>query len=109
MPAPTWIIVHSDGSMTSSENYSWEEAPGYDCQAVLFRDPQNGWTIRHQADYYYLNQEGAIIGMTGLDSLLDYVINVLGVVKQGRMLSKAQWEMVFQQAKRLRSQLAGRD
>lgn len=61
--------------------------------------------MRHQADFYYLADDGTVIGIKGLDALLDYVVNVLGLVKMGRMLTKARWQQVYQYSKELRDEL----
>ena len=109
-----WIIQYSDGSTFSSEDGAWEDAPGRDVQTVLFRDPVHGWTIRHGAsggspcDYFRLAADGTVVGMDE-DGMKDHIVHVLGVVKQGRMLTAAQWAALLKRAMLDRNKLREAD
>jgi hypothetical protein len=97
MAEPSWFIYYSDGSTFSSDDGAWEDAPGWDCQVVLYRDPITKWGIRHQGDYYRLAGDGTVVAMDFV-GLIDYVVEMLGVVKVGRMLSQAEFARVYQRA-----------
>ena len=95
---PDWIIHYSDGTTFSSDDGEWKDAPGWDCQVVLFRDPIVKWGIRHDADYFYLARDGTVVGIYGTVALVDFVTNVLGVVKVGRMLTQYDFTEVMRKA-----------
>lgn len=97
MAEPSWIIYYSDGSTFSSLDGSWEDAPGWGCQVVLFRDPIVKYGIRHQGDFYRLDPDGTVVAMD-MVSFLDHVMRVLGVVKAGSMLSQGEFDKVYQRA-----------
>ena len=92
-----WIIYYSDGSTFSSDEGDWADAPGWGCQVVLFRDSIVKCGIRHDRDYYRLDEDGTVVGMDFV-GLIDYVVEMLGVVKVGRMLTQAEYKRIYQQA-----------
>ena len=94
-----WQIYYSDGSTFSSEDGNWEDAPGWDVQVVLFPDKTTGYAIRHGGDFFRVARDGTVVSMD-LVGMIDHVVNVLGVVKAGRMLTRTQFDRVYQQAKR---------
>ena len=94
-----WKIWYSDGSTFSSEDGAWEDAPAWDAQVILFQHPEAGWAMRHNSDYFRLAEDGTIVGMDEI-GMLDYVANMLGVVKVGRMLTQVGFDAVYQEAKR---------
>lgn len=108
-----WVLIYSDLGTFSSDDGAWEDAPSRDVQIVLFKDPDLGWTIRHggkggsQCDYFRLAADGTVVGMDE-DGMKDHVVHVLGVVKQGRMLTQAEWDdllrLAIQERNRLREQ-----
>ena len=93
-----WRIYYSDGATFSSEDGAWEEAPGWDIQVVLFRNAETGWAMRHHGDFFRLAGDGAVVGMDEV-GMLDYVSNILGVVKIGRMLTQEKFANVYGRAK----------
>jgi len=93
-----WIIYYSDGSIFSSDDGSWEKAPSLGVQVILFRNLATKWEMRHSGDFFRLADDNSIVAMDE-DGMKDHVVNVLGVVKQGRMHSKKAWDAVYQQAK----------
>ena len=94
---PDWIIYYSDGTTFSSNDGDWKDAPGWDCQVVLFRDPIVKWGIRHNADFFRLDADGTVVGMDNI-SFLQHVMNTLGMVKAGNMLSQGEFDKVYQKA-----------
>lgn len=105
-PALLWIIYYSDGATYSNLDGPWESAPSLgvkgspslDAQVILFRDPASKWSMRHGGDFFRLADDGSIVAMdeTGM---IDHVVNVLGIVKKGRMLTKDEFDVVYQRAK----------
>ena len=102
------VFVYGDGSTYQGP---WESAPGRDVQVVIFWDPTlDTWTIRHggqansPCDFFRQAEDGTVVGMDQA-GMIDHVVHELGVVKQGRMLSKAQWDAVLRQAMALRDEL----
>lgn len=93
-----WCIYYSDGSTFSSDDGVWEDAPGWDVQVVLFSDPVTQWAMRHGGDFFRLADDGTVVSMD-LIGMIDYVVNVLGMVKAGRMLTRAEFDKVYQRAK----------
>lgn len=93
-----WCIYYSDGSTFSSDDGAWKDAPGWDVQVVLFRDPIVDWAMRHNGDFFRLDEDGSIVGMD-ITGMLDWAVNELGL-KAGRMLSRDKFDIVYQQAKR---------
>jgi len=102
-----WRIFYGDGSTYNSDEGAWEDAPGWNVQIILFRDPEAGWAMRHNGDFFWLADDGAVVAMDGT-GMLDHVINALGLVKAGRMLTKAQFDKIYQRAKRELAELKAR-
>ena len=94
-----FLIYYGDGSVFCRDDGEWEDAPGWDVQVVLFPHPKTKWQMRHGADFFRLAEDGTVVGMD-LVGMIDYVVNVLGVVKAGRMLTQAGFDVVYQRAKR---------
>ena len=95
---PDWIIYYSDDSTYSNEDGAWVDAPGWGVQVVLFRDSDLRWAIRHGGDFFRLADDGTAVSMDQV-GMLDWVINELGCVKAGRMLTRVEFDRVYQQAK----------
>lgn len=115
-----WLILYGDRTTFSSDQGAWEDAPGWNCQVVLYRDPELGWTQCHGAkggsrcDFFRLAEDGTVVGM-GLDGMIGYAINELGIAgpetdlvkliyvvtkdlgvfKQGKMLTRARWNDIL--------------
>ena len=75
----------------------WQDAPGYGLQTIVYDDPFDGPTLRHQGDYYRLD-DGAVIAMD-YDSLIRFVVDELGLVKVGSMCSHARYVRIMQASK----------
>lgn len=91
-----WKIHYGDGSTFSSDDGRWEDAPGYNVQAIPVADDVTGRTVEYGWDYYVI-RDGQPMGCD-LPGLLDYLINEVGVVKQGRSLSNKHFQEVYQKA-----------
>lgn len=93
-----WKIYYRDGSVCSSEDCAWEDADGWEAQVFIFEDKDVKFAMRHGADYFRLDDDGTVVGMD-LIGLIDYVVNVLGIVKVGSMLSREKFDEIYQRAK----------
>ena len=83
---------------------NWRDAPGYGLQTIVYHDPYDGPTLRHQGDYYRLDDSGAVIAMD-YDSLMRHIVGELGLVKVGSMCSHEKYDRIFQAAKADRARL----
>lgn len=103
-------IVYGNGDIYSGD---WLDAPRHrDVQVVIFQDPVNdgSWTLRHggaggsKCDFFRLDDDGSVVGMD-LAGMIDYVVNDLGLIKQGKMLSTMDWQQRLRQAMEFRNKL----
>jgi len=116
-----WSIIYGDHSIFTNEDGTWEEAPGRDCQVILFWDNDLGnWAVRHGAfgrsvcDFFRIEEDGFVVGMDlsgmidhvvyelgiatpdeGLVTIIHRAVHELGIVKQGKMLSRRKWDDVL--------------
>jgi len=104
MAKPDWVIVRSDCTYEQGTMDEWKDTRGWDAQVILFNDPITGWTLRQSGDFYRLDEDGSAVAMDFL-SMLQYVVDDLGVVKVGKMLSRDHWDQVYQAAKIIRDKL----
>ena len=98
-----WTIFYGDGSTFSNIDGDWKDAPGWGVIAIVYRDPEDGWAIAHQGDFYVIAENGTVVPI-GSDGLLDYAVNVLGM-KSGRMVDRITFQRIFQDAKDYRNVL----
>ena len=103
-------FVFGDGTVFCGQ---WLDTPQHrDVQVVIFQDPANNdtWTVRHggqggsECDFFREDDDGSVVGMD-LAGMIDFVVNDLGIVKQGKMLSSKQWGERLHQAMKLRDEL----
>ena len=76
----------------------WPDAPGYGIQTIVFVDPVNGPALRHQGDYYRLDDDGDVVAMD-YDSLMRWLVDDLKIVKIGSMVSREKWKRIYQHGK----------
>lgn len=96
-----WKIYYSDGSTFTDADGSWESSPPWGVQAIVFLRPDvnppklggRGWEICQGGSFFRKTDDGHFVACDN-DALLDYVANVLGVVKVGRMLSAAEFREI---------------
>ena len=108
-----WKIWYPDGETFSSNEGAWTDAPGWGAQAVTFLRPDidkpllggRGWEIAQGGAIFRKTHDGHIVACDQ-DALMDYVVNVLGIVKAGRMLSAAEFRTILAKAQ---TELAGFD
>ena len=89
------IFRYDDDSLFDG---SWEDAPGWGVQTVVFDDPIHGPTLRHQGDFYRQDDNGEVIAID-LFTLLRYVVDELKLVKVGTMVGRKRFNKIRQEAK----------
>jgi len=97
-----WKIYYSDGSTFTNLDGDWESSPAWRVQAIIFLRPDvdppvlggRGWEICQGGAFFRKTDDGHFVTCDN-DALLDYVANVLGVVKVGRMLSAAEFREIL--------------
>ena len=94
-----WQIFYGDGSTFNSDDGDWEDAPANDVQVVIFKE-NDRWVLRHGGDFFRMDEDGAIVNLD-IFGLVDYAVNVIGHIKQGRFLSTKKFHIVRQEAKDL--------
>lgn len=77
---------------------SWNKASGWGVQTVAFVDPVNGPTLRHQGDYYRLDEDGDVVAMD-YDSMMRWLVDDLKIVKVGSMVSRHKWKQIYAHAR----------
>lgn len=90
---PDWLIVYDDYSVFSSLDGTWEDAPGWGIQAIVYRNVETGWSPVTTDDYYIRLEDGSFLGI-GENALVDYVVNVWKRAKVGRMISREEFAKV---------------
>ena len=97
----TFRIRYDDETMVEG---GWQDAPGWGVQTVVYIDPIDGPALRHQGDFYRVDETGEVVAMD-LMSLLRFVVDDLGVVKVGSMCTRSKFDRIFQAAKADRDSL----
>jgi hypothetical protein len=96
---PTAVIYYGDGRVYRvPEDGPAEAAPGYDTQIIVQREERTNRDYLYECDYY-LWRDGKFLKVD-LFGVLDYVINVLGIVKAGRSMSHRQFEKLLIEAQK---------
>ena len=70
-----------------------ENAPAYDVQVIVQEEPRTNRDYLYECDYY-LWRDGKFLRVD-LFGVLDYVMNVLGVVKAGRSMPHREFEKIL--------------
>lgn len=98
--SPEWAVIYSDQSVFSNLDGTWEEAPGFGIQAIVYKSKETGWSIATDGHYYTRLSDGSFLPL-GFDALMDYVVNVWGVAKIGRMISRDEYGVAMGKANEL--------
>ena len=86
-----WQIYYDDGSTFSDEDGLPAEAPGHGIQIIAEADPVVGLQLQSGKDFW-IRRNDRWIGVD-LVGLLDHLVST-GHVKQGRMLTNAEFSAV---------------
>lgn len=100
-----WKIWYDDGSTFDSNDGSWEESPSRGVQVIGFLRPDTddpklggrGWETASGEDFFRKTEDGHIVACND-NAMQDYVADVLGIIKIGRMLSAAEFRVIFAKA-----------
>ena len=94
---PEWIAVYADLTFFSNLNGSWEDAPPWGMQAIIYKSKETGWSICTGGDHFHRLPNGEFIPLDD-DGLVDYSANVWKTVKVGRQLSREEFNKVMRLA-----------
>jgi hypothetical protein len=102
-----WKIWYEGDETFNSSQGTWKQAPGWGAQVITFLRPDlvepkfggRGWALAEGGAVFRKTQDGHIVACNQ-DALMDYVVNVLGIVKAGRMLSGAEYREILGNAHR---------
>lgn len=83
-----WRIYYDDGSTFSNLEGRFADAPSDGVLAVVEKDPETGYKIYREADYYFQVPGSETIGQT--DDLGPF-LRKTGLVKFGRWTSRKFW------------------
>lgn len=93
-----WKIYLDDGSTFGDEDGTPLDAPGWGVQVIAQADPQVGRRLISQADYYIFI-DGNWVGLDDV-GLIDYLANILKIVKVGRQLPiRNDYRAILEQAR----------
>lgn len=91
---PKWVAVYADFTLFSNLDGSWEDAPAWGMQAIIYESKATGWSICTGGHNFHRLPNGEFITMddTGLK---DYSANVWFTIKVGRQLSHEEFNKVL--------------
>lgn len=87
---PDWVVTYENGEIYTSVNHSWGTIPGWGIQAIIFKNPEGKYSIRHQGDFYRLSLNREPVAMDMM-SLLYYIVQQTGLIKVGTMVNSENW------------------
>ena len=88
-----WRIYYSDGSIFDNSMGDPNHAPPWDIQVIAQINEAVGRHLSSQADYY-LFIDGKWVGVDFV-GLVDYLANVLGIVKVGRQIDRKRFREIL--------------
>ena len=92
-----WKIFYGDESTFDSSQGDPDDAPPWDIQVIAEINNDIGRKLHSQADYYlFIN--GKWVGIDSI-GLIDYLANVLGIVKVGRQIDRQKFREVLDRAR----------
>lgn len=97
-PKRRWSIHYSDGTSFKDSDGDPRDAPSWDVQVVAQAHPQVGRQLLSKSDFFiYIPErdEWIAVDFTGV---IDYMANVLGVVKVGRMIGTTEFNAAYERA-----------
>jgi len=96
MADPKWRIYYGDGSVFGGDPYA---APTRNVQIVVVADPEHGWTLLNQHDYYWYMPVLDTWRSGDLFGLFDYLLtDGPKRVLFGRTLTRAEFQAVYMRA-----------
>ncbi len=91
-----WKVWFSDFFTFDSSQGGFSDVPPWDIQVIAERNDEVGRRLYSQADYY-LFIDGKWVGVDWV-GLIDYLVNVLKIVKVGRMIDRELFRQILAQA-----------
>lgn len=93
----TWIIYYGDGTTFDSSMGRPEDASPWDIQVIAEVNEEVGRVLHTRSDYY-LFVDGKWVGVDYV-GLVDYLANVFGIVKVGRMADRQAYRNLLERAR----------
>ena len=94
---PEWVAIYSDESFFSSLDGSWDDAPAWGMQVIVYESRETGWSICTGGDYFHRLPDGEFIPIDK-DGLVDRSANEWKTIKVGRQLSREEFSRVMKLA-----------
>lgn len=88
-----WAIIYDGLGVFTNLDGSWEEAPAWGAQAIVYKSIETGWSICTTGDHFIQLSNGEFLPI-GDNALQDYAANVWKKIKVGRMLSREEFAKV---------------
>lgn len=98
--APEWAIVYDDLTYFTNLDGTWEDAPAYGSQAIVYLSVETGWSICTTGDHFLRLENGDFLPISEA-ALQDYAANVWKKIKVGRMISREEYGKVMGLAQRI--------
>ena len=76
--APKWAVIYAGLKVFTSNDGSWEDAPGNGVLAIVYKSVETGWSIAQPGDYYVRLEDNEFLPL-GYDSVVDWLVNVFRV------------------------------
>ena len=91
--SPEWAIVYDDKTIYDNRDGSFEDAPGWGVQAIVYQARETGWSILGRGDNFHRLPSGIVIPI-GSDAIQEWSVNVWKTVKAGRMMDRLSYAEV---------------
>lgn len=88
-----WAVIYGDRSVFTNLDGSWEEAPAWGVQAIIYRSAETGWSIATAEDYFIRLPDGEFLPINE-NALQDYVANVWKLAKVGRRIGNHEYAQI---------------
>jgi hypothetical protein len=93
-----WRIYYTNGSTFDSSMGTWKDAPGYGIAGILQLAEDSGRAMVLGVDFYWFDEVADYWSGGDYAGFLDYVTNVLGLVKQARTVARhEEWRKIKEQ------------
>lgn len=89
-----WAAIYPDLSTFTNLDGTWEDAPAWGMQAVVYASKETGWSICVGGNYIHRLPDGEFIPMDK-DGLVDRAANEWEKIKVGRQLSRPEFNKVM--------------
>jgi hypothetical protein len=92
-----WVVYYKKQTTFTDEEGDPVDVPPWGVQVIAQADDRVGRRLVSKKDYY-LFVDGQWVGVD-FTGLIDYLANVLGIVKVGRMIDRQEYRDILEQAR----------